>query len=85
MCNACGFYCCGYDSLDGCGCDCDEWRCRSTRCGGCGQTVDLFEDECACWGSDDWTDDDEMVVTALGNGSRERLADPSVNGSEGER
>ena len=57
MCNACGFSCCGNDAFDGCGCDCAEWKCRSTRCTGCGQTVDLFDDECACWGDDDWGDD----------------------------
>ena len=65
MCNACGFSCCGYDGFDGCGCDCAEWKCRSTRCTGCGQTVDLFDDECACWSDDDgWTDEDDQVVSA---------------------
>lgn len=53
MCNACGFSCCAHDGFDGCGCDCDEWMCRSTRCGGCGQRVDLFDDDCACWTDDE--------------------------------
>ena len=53
MCNACGFSCCAHDGFDGCGCDCDHWLCRSTRCGGCGYRIDLFDDDCACWTDDE--------------------------------
>jgi hypothetical protein len=40
MCNACGFYCCGYDVFDGCGCDCPELSCRMVRCEICGASTD---------------------------------------------
>lgn len=30
MCNACGFHCCAYDGMSGCGCDhCDNPACWS--------------------------------------------------------
>lgn len=83
MCNACGFGCCAFDDFEGCGCNCDEWRCRVSRCGGCGQMVDASDlsDDCACFPDDDWTDEDDLVVSMLGNGSRERHADLHQNGS----
>jgi len=80
MCNACGFSCCAFDDFEGCGCNCDEWRCRVARCGGCGQSVDATDpgDECACFPEDDyWTDEDDRAVVA----SRERHATPSGSGS----
>jgi hypothetical protein len=70
MCNACGFHCCGFDSFDGCGCDCDSWMCRSTRCTGCGERVDLIDDDCACWEAEE-------------SGRAEVAADAAPSGSSG--
>ena len=67
MCNACGFSCCGCDDFEGCGCNCDEWRCRVSRCGGCGQAVDATDPgaDCDCFPDDDyWADEDVEVARA---------------------
>lgn len=58
MCNACGFSCCAFDDFEGCGCNCAEWRCRVSRCGGCGQSIDATDPgaDCDCY-PDDWDDD----------------------------
>ena len=44
MCNACGFYCCGSDEFEGCGCD-------QCPCSACWPEVDEEEAEdgdCGC-------------------------------------
>lgn len=56
MCNACGFYCCAFDSFDGCGCDCPSIDCRMVRCDYCGRSTDGAFDDCPC-GDEDFDPD----------------------------
>ena len=57
MCNACGFYCCGWDGFEKCGCDhCPEPRCHDDACWTCGRSD--------CDGCDD-DDDYEMEPEPL--------------------
>lgn len=79
MCNACGFSCCAFDDFEGCGCNCDEWRCRVSRCGGCGQSVDATDPgaDCECFPDDDLDWDDPRD-----SGQHLTTASPAGSGSE---
>lgn len=48
MCNACGFFCCGCDFFEQCGCDCPEWRCWDW------EAFDDYDD------ADDYADEDSI-------------------------
>lgn len=53
MCNACGFFCCGYDGFARCGCD----DCHCPEC------WDEDDNDFTCDSDDDWGDYDEEPVS----------------------
>lgn len=57
MCNACGFFCCGSDEFDGCGCD----QCPCSDCW-------PDDDEFYCDSDDDWEGDEPSVIDAQHQG-----------------